>query len=89
MLSHYGKHLGTAFVFNDTNDVVDAWYNIFNGVVNEHLPLKQKCVKRSAQPKWFDKNINQEIKARGKLFKEQEKVSQNRIGQIIGMQGIR
>ena len=57
-----------AFVFNDTNDVVDAWY-IFNGVVNEQLPLKQKRVKRSTQPKWFDKNINQEMKVRDKLFK--------------------
>ena len=41
-----------AFVFDDINDIVDAWYKILKAVVNEHLPLKQKRVKRRNQPKW-------------------------------------
>ena len=43
----------SASVFDDTNDIVFAWYEIFNDVVNEYLSLKQKRVKRNAQPKWF------------------------------------
>ena len=35
----------------DVNDVVYAWYEIFNVVENEYFPLKQKGVKRSIQPK--------------------------------------
>ena len=42
-----------AFVLEDTNDVVDTWYNVFNDIIDEHLPLKQKRVKRKVQPKWF------------------------------------
>ena len=31
-----------AFVFEDPNDVVDTWYKIFNGIIDEHLPLQRK-----------------------------------------------
>lgn len=57
-----------AFVFEDTNDVVDAWYKIFDGIVKEHLPLKQKRVKRNVQPKWFDRNISRKLKDRDILL---------------------
>ena len=55
-------------MFEDPNDVVDAWYKIFNGIIDEHLPLKQKRVKRKAQPKWFNAKILKGIKARDKLL---------------------
>ena len=57
-----------AFVFEDTNDVVDAWYKVFNDIIDEHLPLKQKRVKRKVQPKWFNTEILKGIKARDKLL---------------------
>lgn len=57
-----------AFVFEDPNDVVDAWYKIFNGIIDEHLPLKQKRVKRKVQPKWFNAEILKGIKARDKFL---------------------
>ena len=44
------------------------WYEIFNDVVNEYVPLKQKRVKRNAQPKWFNNVIGEDIKARNKLY---------------------
>lgn len=62
-----------AFVFEDTNDVVDAWYNVFNDVIDEHLPLKQKRVKRKVQPKWFNTEIVKGIKARDKLLNRARK----------------
>ncbi|CAB3982545.1 Hypothetical predicted protein, partial [Paramuricea clavata] len=58
----------SAFVFDDANDTVYAWYEIFNDVVNEYLPLKQKRVKRNTQPKWFNNIIGEDIKARDKLY---------------------
>ena len=39
-----------AFVFDDINDIVDAWYKILKAVVNEHLPLKQKRVNAEINP---------------------------------------
>lgn len=62
-----------AFVFEDPNDVVDAWYKIFNGIIDEYLPLKQKRVKRKVQPKWFNAEIVKGIKARDKLLKKARK----------------
>jgi hypothetical protein len=41
----------SAFVFEDVDDIVDAWYCLFNEVVNIHMPLKKKRVKHGTQPK--------------------------------------
>ena len=62
-----------AFVFDDINDIVDAWYKILKAVVNEHLPLKQKRVKRRNQPKWFNANILKEIRTRDNSLKKARK----------------
>ena len=62
-----------AFVFEDPNDVVDAWYKIFNGIIDEYLPLKQKRVKRKVQPKWFNADVLKGIKARDKLLRKARK----------------
>ena len=61
------------FEFEDPSDVVDAWYKIFNGIIDEHLLLKQKRVKRKAQPKWFNAEILKGIKARDKLLNKARK----------------
>ena len=42
-----------AFVFDDPYDVVDTWYEIFNGVIDKFLPLKHKQVKWKTQPQWL------------------------------------
>ena len=71
---------GTAFVFEDPNDVVDTWYKIFNGIIDEHLPLKQKRVRRKVQPKWFNDKILKGIKACDKLLKKDRKTKQRATG---------
>lgn len=62
-----------AFVFDDPNDVVDTRYEIFNGFVDNFLPLKNKRVKRKTQPKWFNDNIVEQIKARDELLTKAKK----------------
>ena len=62
-----------AFVFENINDVVDAWYKLFNSVLDEYLPQIQKRVKREVQPKWFSNEISQEIKKRDMLLKKARK----------------
>ena len=69
-----------AFVFEDPNDVVDTWYKIFNGIIDEHLPLKQKRVRRKVQPKWLNDKILKGIKARDKLLKKARKTKQRATG---------
>lgn len=56
------------FLFDDINDIVNTWYNIFKAVINEHLPLKQKRVRRRNQPRWFNTSILKEIRIRDNLL---------------------
>ena len=32
----------TAFVFEDTEDIVDSWYKIFSDILDSHIPVKEK-----------------------------------------------
>lgn len=32
----------SAYVFEDVDDILDAWYCLFNEAVNIHMPLKKK-----------------------------------------------
>jgi hypothetical protein len=59
-----------AFIFEDHDDIVHAWYNIFNGIVDQHAPLRQKRVKRKSQPEWFSKILEDELKKRHKLLQK-------------------
>ena len=61
------------FIFNDPDDVVDAWNDIFQGVVDRFLPLKDKRVKRKLQPKWFNNHIVDGFKKRDKLLTKAKK----------------
>lgn len=58
----------TAFVFEDQNNVINAWYKIFVDMVYEHWPIKCKKVIRKVQPKWFTSELCQEILKREKLL---------------------
>ena len=57
-----------AFTFDDPDDIVYAWYNIFNSIVDQHAPLRQKRVKRKSQPDWFSKILEDVLKKRDKLL---------------------
>lgn len=57
-------------MFEDTDDIVETWYEIFNAVLNTHTPLKEKRIKRKFQPKWFSADLNEEIKLRDCLLKK-------------------
>lgn len=54
-------------VFDDPNDMVDTWSNLFLEVVNRHVPLKQHRVKRENQPQWLTPEILDAIKTRDKF----------------------
>ena len=71
----FAKHLSDAswdiaFIFEELEDVVNSWYDIFNSVLDKYAPLTTKRVKRSRQPKWFNDVLNKEIRTRDYLFKK-------------------
>ena len=74
-MKHLEKPLGTesSFLKPSINDVVDAWWKLFNSVLDEYLPQIQKRVKREVQPKWFSNEISKEIKKCVMLLKKARK----------------
>ena len=52
--------------FDDINETVDVWNNLFLEVVNKHAPLKSHRIKRKYQPDWLTPEILDCIKERDK-----------------------
>ena len=38
--------------FDDTDDIMEAWLDLFLQVVDKHVPIKQHRVKHKNQPHW-------------------------------------
>ena len=57
------------------NEWVENWYLQVNAVINEHLPLRQKRVKRLRQPQWFTQDLLLAINHRNKLLKKARKTN--------------
>ena len=53
------KNLSNTFSYRNTDHILDS-----------HIPVKEKRVKKSAQPIWFTSEINEAMKKRDKLLKK-------------------
>ena len=51
-------------LFDDTNDILDAWSDLFLQVVDANVPIKQHRVKYKNQPQWITPNILDAMKCR-------------------------
>ena len=51
--------------FNDINEIVEVWNNMFLEIVNKHAPLKSHRIKRKYQPDWLTPQILDCIKKNG------------------------
>ena len=63
----------SAFVFDDVDDILNALELVLNQAVKEHIPLKQKRVKKSKQPDWLNNSIINAITQRDKELREARK----------------
>ena len=74
-------------VFDDVNDIVETWSNLFCEIVDKHLPLRQHRVKRKQQPKWLTADINDAFKTRDRFKslnnQEQYKIWRNKVSKMI------
>ena len=84
----------TAFIFDDINDITDAWYCLLNSAIDEHAPLVTKRIRKRVKPQWLTDDITNLINKRNYLFKRakntqseydwrQVKVLRNKINQSI------
>lgn len=51
-------------VHDKVDDAMETWYNLFNEVLDKHVPLKQHRVKRPNQPNWLTPEIIEAMKER-------------------------
>ena len=68
------------FVFDDIDDVLFTYESLLNDVLQKHMPLREKRVKKKSQPPWFDKEIGSAIKERDSLLKKLESQTLKMIG---------
>ena len=72
-------------LFEDTDDILEAWSDLFLEVVDKHVPIKLHRVKHKNQPEWITPDILDAIKCRHKsLANENEyKFWQNKVTKLI------
>ena len=51
------------------NDALDLWYNLFNDVVDKHLPKKFKRVRAASNP-WLNNDIKNRMSIRDYLYRK-------------------
>ena len=63
----------SALVFDDVDDTLDAFELLLNQALKEHIPFKQKRVRKLKQPDWINDRIISAIKTRDKELKKARK----------------
>ena len=51
-------------LFDDTDDILEAWVDLFLQVVDKHIPIKIHRVKHKTQPDWLSPDILDAMKTR-------------------------
>lgn len=46
-----------AFVFQEIDDVLNGWEQIFNSVADSYCPWREKRIKKSQQAPWITKPV--------------------------------
>ena len=59
----------TAFVFDDIDDIVHSWGDIFNSTLDSHCPWRVKRVKQDTQAPWMTKKLLKQLHTRDHLLK--------------------
>ena len=54
----------TIKLFDRTDDIVEAWLDLFLQIVDSHVPVKQHKVKHKTQPQWMSPEILDAMKCR-------------------------
>ena len=57
----------TAYLYEDSDDIWEHWWKLYNDVLDLHAPLKKK------QIRWITPEITREMSPRNRLFKQYKK----------------
>ena len=61
--------LNTVFVFDEIDDMLDSWQSIFNSVLDENWPWREKRVKRAVQAPWVTSSVLKQLHLRDNCLK--------------------
>ncbi len=74
-------------LFDDVDDALYMFVSLLEDVLNEHIPWREKCVKRLKQPDWMTEDILKAISTRYILYivqdNENYKIWHNKVAQMI------
>ena len=59
----------TVFVFDEIDDMLDSWESLFNSVLDENCPWREKRVKRAAQAPWMTSSVLKQLHLRDNCLK--------------------
>ena len=57
-------------MFDDVNDSLAAWENIFSQAIDQHAPIMHKRVRKVKQPRWLTRDILDQLSKRDTLLKK-------------------
>ena len=73
--------------FEEPDEILETWSDLFLKVVDSHLPMKQHRVKHKQQPKWLSPEILDAMKTRDRYKSinndQQYKIWQNKVTKLI------
>ena len=58
--------------FDDPDDALDTFISLIEGVLNDHIPWREKRVKRVTQPQWMSNDILEAIDTRDKYVRQKD-----------------
>ena len=61
----------TVFVFDEIDDMLDSWESLFNSILDENCPWREKRVKRGAQAPWMTSSVLKQLHLRDNCLKPQ------------------
>ena len=68
----------TAFESKCVYKILDSLENMLNAILNRHIPLKTRRVKRQNQPAWMTTDVHESIKTRDKLLRRARKTNKKK-----------
>jgi len=61
-------------IYDDPDDALGYFLELFLNVMNSHLPIKEKRVKHKQQPDWFNNEIIEAIRSRDNAKKQKDEM---------------
>ena len=58
-------------MFDDVNDSLSAWEDIFSQAIDQHAPIMHKRVRKVKQPRWLTRHFTSAVKKRHLTEKSQ------------------